>query len=247
LNLNLLSLESIVKENSINHLSGSSITKMGKNRLRVAVEESFAPFVQLENGRVIGLAVDILDALADRIGLSLEYVSGSASEIQAMIACGEADAIFPLAINPERQAKFDFSEALLSTGGALFVVAPNPTPANLGQLAGKKVATPGTGPLAAFLRAHAPETILIETQDYLEPLNMVVSGEVYAAALNLQAGCMLADQFHAGRLTRPDAYFLELPLALGVLKNSPENTKILDRINEGIQSSGKGITGSIGS
>jgi polar amino acid transport system substrate-binding protein len=216
--------------------SEPSPAKSGADMLRVAVEESFPPFVQLENGKVVGLAVDILNTVAERAGLSIHYLAGSAAGIQAMIADGEADAIFPLAVNPERQSKFDFSAPLLSTGGALFVAAPNPTPADLGQLAGKTVATPGTGPLAAFLRTHAPATILVETQDYIEPLNMVVSGEVDAAALNLQAGCMLADQFHAGRLTLPDACFLELPLALGMLKGNPESGKILDRLNQGISS-----------
>jgi len=214
----------------------STFSTKAADRLRVVVEESFPPFVQLENGKVVGLAIDILNAVADRAGLSLSYIAGSASAIQAMIAKGEADAIFPLAVNPERRAQFDFSEPLLSAGGALFVAAPHPAPVDLGQLAGRKVATPATGPLAAFLRVHAPTAILIETRDYLGPLNMVVAGQADAAALNFQAGCMLADEFHPGRLTRPDDCFLELPLALAVLKSNPDSAMIIDRLNGAIRS-----------
>jgi polar amino acid transport system substrate-binding protein len=47
---------------------------------------------------------------------------------------------------------FDFSDAFLVTGGALFVRAPSTTPERLDSLVGKIVVTPRTGPLAAFIQ-----------------------------------------------------------------------------------------------
>lgn len=204
-------------------------------RITVVVEESFAPFVQVEAGRVAGLAVEALDALAEQAGVEIEYLPAPAARIPAILAEGRADAAFPLAINPERLALFDFSDPVLVTGGGFFVAAPSPAPAALADLRAARIATPATGPLAAFLRAHAPDAILVPTADYIEPLRMVVSGEADAAALNLEAGCLLAEQLFPGRITLPARHFLKLPLALGVPKRSGEKSPILRRINGAIK------------
>ena len=204
-------------------------------RLSIAVEENFPPFVYVNEGQVAGLAIDNLDAAARLSGLELEYIPVQASNIQAIMAEGKADAAFPLAINPDRLALFNFSEPVLTTGGGLFVAASSTSPAGLEELDGKAIATPATGPLAAFIRANAPNTKLLLTSDYVEPLRMVVSGEADAAALNLEAGRILAEQLFPGRITSPATYFLELPLALGVPKSNPEKLSILRLLNNAIK------------
>ena len=205
------------------------------HKITVVVEESFAPFVQVEDDRVVGLAVDALDALARQAGLEIEYLPAPASLIQAIIAEGRAAAAFPLAINPERLAVFDFSDPVLVTGGGFFVAAPSPAPVALADLRAGRIATPATGPLAAFLRTHAPDLTLFPTGDYIEPLRMVVSGEADAAALNLEAGSILAERLFPGRISLPASHFLQLPLALGVPKRGGETSSILRRVNEAIR------------
>lgn len=212
------------------------------SRLTIVVEESFPPFVHVEDGRVVGLAIDALDAAARLSGVELDYIPAPASSIQAIITEGRAQAAFPLAVNADRLALFDFSAPVLTTGGGLFVAAPSPSPTSLQDLRGKTVATPGTGPLAAFIRASAPETTLLLTNDYIEPLRMVVSGKADAAALNLEAGTLLVDQLFSGRITIPAAYFLKLPLALGLSKRGPEKLPILERLNDAIKSFGNART-----
>jgi polar amino acid transport system substrate-binding protein len=209
---------------------------MTVDRLSVLVEENFSPFVHAENGRVAGLAIDILNAAARRSSVELKYLPAPVSAIQAILAEGKADAAFPIAINLDRLALFDFSEPVLTTGGGLFVAAPSRAPAGLDELRGKTIATPGKGPLAAFIRAHAPNARLIPTSNYTEPLRMVVSGEADAAALNLEAGSMLVEELYPGRITLPATYFLKLPLALGIPKLNREKTAILHRLNDGIRS-----------
>lgn len=73
--------------------------------------------MHVEDGRVVGMAIETLDALARRAGLDLEYLPVPASLIPSILSEGKADAAFPLAINPERLAVFDFSDPVLVTGG----------------------------------------------------------------------------------------------------------------------------------
>jgi ABC-type amino acid transport substrate-binding protein len=145
---------------------------------------------------------------------------------------GRAAAIFPMAVTPERKETLDFSNALLMTGGALYVRAPEPTPANLKALAGKTVVTPKTGPLAAFIRKTAPDVKLVVTEDYETSLARLVDGEADAAALNYQAGAMIANRIYAGKVTAPKAMFLELPLSAAVIKGG--NAELLAKLNAGL-------------
>ncbi|KSV74441.1 hypothetical protein N182_27760 [Sinorhizobium sp. GL2] len=207
-----------------------------KSKYAIAVERSFAPFVTIEEGNVSGLAIDRLNALARLCDVDLEYIAVEASGIQAMIAEGRADAAFPLAINPDRLALFDFSDTVLTTGGGLFVAPHSLPPASLQELDGKAIATPRTGPLASFIRDTLPGTALILTNDYIEPLRMVASGEADAAALNLEAGNMLVEQLFPGKISPALTYFQTLPLAMGIAKSNPEKLPLLRRINSAIRS-----------
>jgi polar amino acid transport system substrate-binding protein len=121
---------------------------------------------------------------------------------------------------------------LLTTGGALFVRTPQPSPDGLKALAGKTVVTPKTGPLAGFIQKTAPEIKLVVNADYDQSFAQLLSGEADAAALNFQVGRRLASTLHAGKVTLPESLFLELPLAVAVRKG--EKADLIARLNQGI-------------
>ena len=121
---------------------------------------------------------------------------------------------------------------LLPTGGALFVRAPEKTPASLAAIAGKTVTTPRTGPLAAYLQKNAPDAKLIVTANYDESLAQLVSGQADVAALNFQTGAQLAARLHPGKITPPDRLFWELPFAIAMPKG--KSADALRKLDAGI-------------
>ena len=120
--------------------------------VRIAYAEVFPPFTELKDGRAEGLAVEIVRAAAGHAGIEVEFVAVPFEQVQRTLEDGRAEAIFPLTITPERLPLFDFSDPFLVTGGAIFVRSPSGTPQGLGSLADKVVATPRTGPLAAYIQ-----------------------------------------------------------------------------------------------
>jgi ABC-type amino acid transport substrate-binding protein len=176
--------------------------------------------------------VDIFSAAMERAACSIELIPVPLEQMELALRDGRAVAVFPMAVTPERQETLDFSDTLLMTGGALYVRAPEPTPASLKALAGKTVVTPRTGPLAAFVRKTAPEVKLVVTEDYESCLARLVASDADAAALNYQAGTMIANRVHAGKITAPGTMFLELPLAAAVIKG--RNAELLARLNSGL-------------
>jgi len=202
--------------------------------VRIAHDQRFPPFVEVEGGKSTGLAVDILLAAAQRAGLDILFVPVPFEVVQSTLDDGRADAIFPIAINPQRMNTFDFSAPLVSTGGGLFTRAPEPTPLSLDALAGKTVTTPKTGPLAAYIEKNAPQVKLVVTATYDESLAKLMAGEADAAALNFQVGAGLADKLYPGRITRADRLFLELPLAVATSKG--KQADLLLKLNGGLAS-----------
>ena len=200
--------------------------------LRVAHNNLMPPFAELKEGRTVGLVVDIFRAAAERSGYTVEFVPVPLEQMEPALKDGRATVSIPTAITPDRRERLDFSDTLLMTGGALYVRAPDATPENLQSLAGKTVATPGTGPLAAFIRKTVPAVKLVVTDDYETSLARLVSGEADAAALNYQSGALLAARLHPGKLTVPRTMFLELPFGAAVLKG--QNADVLTRLNAGL-------------
>ena len=127
---------------------------------------------------------------------------------------------------------YDFSAPVVTTGGALFVRAPSPTPENLLAMAGKVVVTPRAGPLADLISRAAPAVKLSLTTDYEQSLARVIDGSADAAALNYHAGAVIAARLYPGQITKPAAMFLETVNGVAVPKGKlPE---FLARLSQGL-------------
>jgi polar amino acid transport system substrate-binding protein len=200
--------------------------------IRIAAQDNFPPFVEVKDGKPTGLVVDILEAAATKAGFQVQFVLVPFAEVQSTLDDGRAQAIVPLAITPERQKSFDFSDPVLMTGGAFFVRAPQPTPKDIAALDGKTVVTPRTGPLVPFLQKNDARFKLVLTKDYPESLAQVMTGKADAAALNFQVGASMAAELYPGKITRPFVMFTEVPDAVAVRKG--RNADVLGLINLGM-------------
>src|SRR5882672_7418799 len=170
--------------------------------VRITHNQPFPPLSELKNRKSEGLLIDVLRAASARVGLELEFVAAPLDQMEQTLKDGRADA-FLTAITPERLKAYDFSTPVVTTGGALFVRAPSPTPENLLAMSGKIVVTPRAGPLADLISRTAPAVKLSVTTDYEQSLARVIDGSADAAALNYQAGAIVAARLYPGQITIP--------------------------------------------
>jgi ABC-type amino acid transport substrate-binding protein len=199
--------------------------------VRIAHYQLLPPFAEVQDGKSVGLAIDILRAAAARTGIDLVFVPVTIEQQMPSLTDGRADALYT-AITPERRQLLDFSTPVLTTGGALYVRAPNPTPESLAALSGKVVVTPRAGPLTAFIQKTAPDVKLVVTADYEESLARLVRGEADAAALNFQAGARIAARLYPGQVTVPRIMFFQAPQAVGVIKG--QGAKLIAQLDAGL-------------
>jgi polar amino acid transport system substrate-binding protein len=199
--------------------------------LRVAYPAQMSPLTSTENGRATGLVPDILRAAAVRAGITLVFVPMSSGVTKALTS-GSADAIAPMLITEKSEQSFDFTEAFVITGGGLFVRAPNPAPTGLGDLSGKTIATPGFGPFMAFIKQNFPQIKVVVTKGYAESLDLVLSGQADAAALNIEDGAAFVAKGYQGKITIPTSMFVHESLGLAVAKG--QQAEIVRRLNQGL-------------
>jgi polar amino acid transport system substrate-binding protein len=201
--------------------------------VRIAHNDPFPPFSESRNGRSEGLLIDLLRAASARVGLAVEFVAVPLDQMELTLEDGRADAFF-CPMTPGRLKSYDFSAPVVTTGGALFVRTPRPTPENLLALSGKVVVTPQAGPLAELISRSAPAVKLSVTKDYEESLARVVAGSADAAALNYQAGAIIAARLYRGQITIPQVMFQETVNAVAVPQG--QQSELLVRISRGLAS-----------
>jgi polar amino acid transport system substrate-binding protein len=198
--------------------------------IRVAHPIQLRPLISVKDGQTVGLVADILRAAAARAGITIVFVPLASGSMKALTD-GTVDAIAPMLINAKSEEVYDFTDAFVVTGGGLFARAPNPTP-DLASLGGKTVATPSFGPFVAYIHENFPSVTVVPTKSYPESLDLVVSGQAAAAALNMEEGTAVVAASYAGKITVPATMFLREPLGLAVLKGS--HADLVRRLDAGL-------------
>lgn len=184
-----------------------------------------------QGGQTVGEVADILRAIAAREGIDVVFVPLTENTAETLQS-GAADAVAPYLATSAGLQKYDFTETLMTSGGGLFVRAPNAAPADLGSLAGKTVVTPSFGPFVSYIHENFPNVKVIAAASYQESLDRVLAGQADAAALNIQEGSSVVTRSYAGKISVPATPFLHESLVLAVLKG--QHPELIRRVNAGL-------------
>ena len=118
-------------------VSLSDVKKAGK--LVIATSPDFPPFENLENGEVVGIEVDILNKIAEKIGVELVIEQMDFDSVIPGIQAGKFNVgVSGITVTEERKKNVDFSDAYFLASQAI-VVTPDSTIAGKADLTGKKI------------------------------------------------------------------------------------------------------------
>jgi len=119
---------------------------------KVGTEATFAPFESVDDkGNIVGLDVDILQAIADEMGFKVEWANIGWEPVFQTIKNGETHiGASGITINDERKESFDFTEPYYESQ-LLIVVKENSKIKSLADLKDKKISVQinATGHMAA--------------------------------------------------------------------------------------------------
>ena len=142
----------------------------------VGVEGTYPPFTYHdENGDLTGYDVELAKAVAEKLGVEVEFVESDWDSLLAGVDSGRLDSVInDVSYTEERAEKYDFSTPYLYIGQQVVVKAGNDSIQSLEDLDGKTIATNITNAYITELEELGATVIGIETSD--EAATLVLSG-----------------------------------------------------------------------
>ncbi|MBF4693450.1 substrate-binding periplasmic protein [Fusibacter ferrireducens] len=212
--------------------------------IKVGTDDAYPPFEYHEEAtnELIGFDVDFAKALAEEMGVEIEYVPTAWDGIFNGVNTGQYDMIIScVSITPDRIEGFGMTNPYLSNGIVIVSAADGEQATSIDQLDGKKVGVQ----LETTADIAAKKFIADGTDISLSQFDSVM--EAFAALKGGSIEYILVDSSVGGFYisTDPESF----NITSGLLSNEPigicmakENTELLEKVNAGIkalQDSGK--------
>ena len=87
-----------------------------KGIIKVGTSADFPPFEYMENDKMLGFDIDLMNYIAARIGYGVEFVNMSFDKLIPAVVNGEVDcAISAISVTEERDSVIDYSREYLKT------------------------------------------------------------------------------------------------------------------------------------
>ncbi len=201
--------------------------KDNKDTLIVGTEAGFAPYEYMKGDEIVGIDMDIAQAIADHMGKKLEIKNMEFEGALQAVQSGTVDFVAAgVSVDEERLKVMDFSVDYVNSTEVVVVNKANPTVASVDDLAGKVVGVQ-QGNIADF---HVEENI--EAKEIKRYTKFAQAAEDLK---NGRLDCIVMDQFPAEdmveanpELTILDGVLFEDKYAIAVKKG---NKELLDDIN----------------
>lgn len=148
--------------------------------IRIGTEGTYAPFTFHDStGKLTGFDVDIAKEVSKRLGVKPKFIETKWDGIFAGLDAKRFDIIVnEVGINPDRQAKYDFSDPYIVSKAVLVVKNDNNTISKFEDLKGKKSAQSLTSNLAKIAKSYGAE--IAQVDGFNQAIDLVTSKRVDA-------------------------------------------------------------------
>ena len=145
-------------------------------KLVIGVEGTYPPFTYHDdNGELTGLDVELGKALAEKLGVEVEFQEAAWDSLLIGIDTGRFDTVInSVSITDERAEKYDFSDPYYYEARRVVVRADDDSINGPEDLNGKKIATNTTNAFIPWYEENGAEVVGIDTS--AEAIDLVLSG-----------------------------------------------------------------------
>ncbi|WP_268796780.1 transporter substrate-binding domain-containing protein [Pseudomonas huanghezhanensis] len=201
--------------------------------VRVVINDAYAPLTFFDaNGNFRGVTADLLELVRLRTGLKFQVTHApSMNDMMNQVTQGKADMIGAMVPSDERENRFSFSRPYLDNSFVLVTRKRPSSPANLEQLAGKRVALALGSPLLEYLKEAWPDIYPVEVDNPSQALDMLAHGRVEGAITSL-----LSASYYLSSRALQDSLQMRVTvgnvparIAMATSRNATELSGILDK------------------
>lgn len=156
-----------------------------EGKMVIATEGTWAPYTYVDdNGNLTGYDVEVARAVAEKLGVEAEFVTGDFDGFLIGLDSGKYDAVFNcIDVTEERTAKYDFTNPYINSTVVLIVAADNEDIKSFDDLNGKTTTNTITSSYAGAAEEYGATVTPANT--FEETINLVLQGRA-DATLNSQ-------------------------------------------------------------
>ena len=200
------------------------------HRLVFAGNKELAPLVFTNGEKAAGLVVDIVHAVADRVGLDVHMVAMNWDKAQQLMRAGEIDALVQINPSAERELWYYFSDPLLKSEFVIFRKSQRVAIQDMDSLCGLSVGVEEKGYPRMLLGNH-PEIVLQTIPNWQHGFQLIASGDLDALVVDRWVGeyqLFLSGVQGISAAPQPiETQFSSIAVAKG-------NDALLEKINQGL-------------
>lgn len=148
--------------------------------IKIGTEGTYAPFTFHDgSNQLTGFDVEIGRAIAERLGVKAQFVEGKWDGLIAGLDVKRYDVVInQVGITEARKAKYDFSDAYISSPAALIVRDDNTAIKAFADLKGKRSANTLTSNFGKLAQSYGAE--IVPVQGFNESIDLLLSRRVDA-------------------------------------------------------------------
>lgn len=204
--------------------------------LRVGTDATFPPMEFTENGKRTGFDVDLVEAIAKKLGKPVQWIDIDFKGLIPGLLSHRFDmAVSAIYITDDRKKVVDFTEPYYA-GGLVAMVKDGSSIQKLSDLDGKKVTVQVGTKSVGFLQEHYPKVQRVEVEKNQEMFNLVDIGRADAAVTGKPAAYQYV-RTRPGLKVLPEQLTTE-EYGMALRKDEPELTKAVNTAIEQLKADG---------
>lgn len=198
----------------------------------VGASPDYPPYESRDrDGQAVGYNVDLTRAIAEVMGMTVEFRFGSWAEIRAALMRGEIDVLQGISYSDERAQLLDFAPPHAIVHHAIFARRDGPRASSLDDLRGKDVIVFGGGIMEELLTSRGFGDRLVRTGTPADALRLLASGEHDFVVLALLLGIQITREL---RLTNVEPVVPDIAAERYGYAVKKGNAELLARFDEGL-------------
>ncbi len=161
--------------------------------IKVSNENDWPPFDFAENGIAKGYSVDIIKALADKIGIEVKFVNGYTwSELLTLFDEDKLDVVHSLPKTDERKKKYSFSDPYMNWQLSYFIRTNETSIKSVRDFDGKKIGAITGWATTTVLKKRHPKATVLEYTSVSQMMTALSLGKVDAGIDDRASGTYIS-------------------------------------------------------
>ena len=221
-------------DGSQNETSGDLLDQIkSRGEITVAMEGTWAPWTYHdENDNLVGYDVEVANAIAEKLGVKVNFIEGEWDGLLAGLDAGRYDIMVNgVGITPDREEKYNFSTPYAYNRTAVIVRGDYDEISSMEDLNGKKTANTISSTYATQAEAYGAEVTGVD--DLNQTIELLLAGRI-DATLNAEVTFFDYLKAHPDANVKIAAYSDEVEQVAIPVRKSDDTATLLSAINDAL-------------